>query len=585
MRFVNDKTDHAGNVIVNRFMVIVLLATLCACLAHCGGSGRYTIPPPIPDDTAPMPEPEENDYNNISYLFDRQVTEQLEQAFDLSRLTRRLVGSLKQAYNVDAFEEVPNSSWFTNRNARHRMSAEETARGPDSGAGPDTSGVWLITHAKAEGVTPGFRIKDQQGERYFIKFDPVGYSGLSTGAEVISTKFFYAAGYNVPENYIVYFHPSILKLGDEVKFTDEKGKKRFATQDDLDKLLDSVEIQPDGRIRVLASKFVPDRPVGKFFFKGTRKDDPNDFAPHQHRRELRGLRVISAWLNHYDTKAGNTLDGYHKVNGGGYIKHYLIDFGSTLGSMAQAPMQPNIGYENQFDPAAISISLINLGLFVKPYEKFEGVKYPCVGLFESNYFSPGDFKFIVPNPAFELCTVRDAFWGAKIVMSFTDEQIDAVVEQAQYPDPEAEAYVARVIKERRDMTGRYWFDLINPLDKFEIVGAADNQQQLCFEDLAIEGGLEERASTKYRYDLRVAGKRVIKSSEDINGTCIVLPDRLEQNRLSGGKTEESNEDLQWEVKIQTYRKSEESWSRWVKVHLSAQKATGRFIILGITRQE
>ncbi|NIW47138.1 MAG: hypothetical protein GWN30_21030, partial [Gammaproteobacteria bacterium] len=60
--------------------------------------------------------------------------------------------------------------------------------------------------------------------------------------------------------------------------------------------------------------------------KGIRDDDLNDVIPHQHRRELRGLRVVAAWLNHFDTKANNTLDVYVED---GYVRHYLIDFGST----------------------------------------------------------------------------------------------------------------------------------------------------------------------------------------------------------------------------------------------------------------
>jgi hypothetical protein len=177
----------------------------------------------MPDDRLNISEPKVRDYNYIKDGFDQQFTKQLEQSFDLSRQFRHLFGKPKQAYNVDAFDEVANSSWFTNRNAQNEMALGEIARGPDSGNGPDMSGNWVIKKAKAEGVTPGFHIKDPTGVRYVIKFDPIGYSELVTAAEVISTKLFYAAGYHTPENYIVEFDPAILKVGDEVKITDKHG--------------------------------------------------------------------------------------------------------------------------------------------------------------------------------------------------------------------------------------------------------------------------------------------------------------------------------------------------------------------------
>jgi len=37
-----------------------------------------------------------------------------------------------------------------------------------------------------------------------------------------------------------------------------------------------------------------------------------------------------------------------------------------------------------------------------------------------------------PNPAFQNATHRDLYWGAKIVMSFTDEITDQVVHEARY---------------------------------------------------------------------------------------------------------------------------------------------------------
>ncbi len=64
------------------------------------------------------------------------------------------------------------------------------------------SGPISIIKAKAEGVSPGFVMKDAKGEVYFVKFDIKGFPQLNTAAEVISTKFVYACGYNTPENYL-----------------------------------------------------------------------------------------------------------------------------------------------------------------------------------------------------------------------------------------------------------------------------------------------------------------------------------------------------------------------------------------------
>ena len=55
--------------------------------------------------------------------------------------------------------------------------------------------------------------------------------------------------------------------------------------------------------------------IGSFRYYGTRPDDPNDIVPHEHRRDLRGLRVFSAWVNHTDAKAINSMDMLVKENG------------------------------------------------------------------------------------------------------------------------------------------------------------------------------------------------------------------------------------------------------------------------------
>src|SRR5262249_31444917 len=47
------------------------------------------------------------------------------------------------------------------------------------------------------------------------------------------------------------------------------------------------------------------RSVGRATYAGAKDDDPNDFVPHEDRRELRAQRIMAAWLDHW-TRASRT---------------------------------------------------------------------------------------------------------------------------------------------------------------------------------------------------------------------------------------------------------------------------------------
>ena len=101
----------------------------------------------------------------------------------------------------------------------------------------------------------------------------------------------------------------------------------------------------DGSYRAIAARAVPGRPIGGFSYHGTRPDDPNDVVPHEHRRELRALKVFGAWTNLVDMKAGNTLDAVVVENGRSVVRHYLQDVGSTFGTGANGPREYDEGWE------------------------------------------------------------------------------------------------------------------------------------------------------------------------------------------------------------------------------------------------
>src|SRR5688500_15950141 len=125
--------------------------------------------------------------------------------------------TVRRAMNINTLGEVPDSSWFQNRHAVTPMSLEDLARGPNQGNGPSMDAPWAVIGAKTEGITPGFRIRDGRGDVYFLKFDPPGNHEMTTAAEVISTKFFYALGYNVPENYLAFFKRAQLRVDGKAK--------------------------------------------------------------------------------------------------------------------------------------------------------------------------------------------------------------------------------------------------------------------------------------------------------------------------------------------------------------------------------
>ena len=392
------------------------------------------------------------------------------------------------AQGVNTLGEAPDGVWYTNRHGRERMTLDALRRGPDTGKAPSMSGPWKVLSAKTEGVTPGFRMEDSRGERYMVKVDPGAYPEMATAADVIGAKFFHALGYHVPENYVVKFDRRQLIIGSSALLTDAQGKKRPINERDIDEILFDVPRDSNGRYRAVASRFLEGKPLGPFRFHGVRKDDPNDVVPHEHRRDLRGMFVFSAWLGHNDVKSLNDLDTLVQQDGLSFVKHHFIDFGAAFGSDSFTAKSPRAGnqYLFQFRPSVAQI--LTLGLYVPRWARAHYPDLPAVGHFESDIFDPELWKPNYPNPAFDNRLPDDTFWAAKQVMAFSDEEIRAIVETGQYSDPKSVDWIAKCLIARRDKIGRTYFAKVLPLDRFQV-----RDGQLAFEDLAVTVSLH-RAS-------------------------------------------------------------------------------------------
>src|SRR6185503_11566974 len=124
-------------------------------------------------DTKDIPEPRERPLGYYENIFDAQFAESFRYYTDVPRWIRAGIGNRKAAANVNALDEVPDSSWYTNRHHLVPMTTEELVRGPNQ-TPPDFRRV-IVTKAKLEGVTLGFEVKDAKGNAFVVKLDNKRY--------------------------------------------------------------------------------------------------------------------------------------------------------------------------------------------------------------------------------------------------------------------------------------------------------------------------------------------------------------------------------------------------------------------------
>jgi hypothetical protein len=400
-----------------------------------------------------------------------------------------------RAADVNTIDEVPDSSWFTNRIGARDMTVEELARGASTIPGPDPDHPWTVVSGKAEGVTPGFTFKDGRGSLFFAKVDPKGWPHLGSATDVIGSRFFYAFGYWVPQNFIARVRPEDLRLAPESRIKTPAGTRSMNAAD-LERIVAACPREPDGTIRVVASLALPGKTLGPFRYEGTRADDPNDVYPHEDRRELRALRVFCAWLDHVDSSSHNSLDTYVGAPGKGHVQHNLLDWNGILGSASDGPRERWEGNEYVLPWSSMARSALTLGIWDRAWRQVRYEPHPEVGPVEADFFRPEAWRSYYPNPAHERLRGDDALWAARIVSRFSDEAVRAIVHTGEYADPAAEAHLADVLIRRRDKVVAYYLGQLDPLCDFALEPAPAT---LRFHDLGHEAGLATDAAYEYTW--------------------------------------------------------------------------------------
>ena len=400
---------------------------------------------------------------DASGIKERELSESYD--FLLQTFASPADGAPIRAVNVNTLDEVPDSTWFTNRIGVRDLPIAEIARGPNKFESLDAQD-WVVVRGKSPGgFQAGFRAvhPGDPGQVYQLEIDPVDHPQLATGAELIGTLIYHALGYFVEDVYPIRVDPARITISDKATIRDASGQRRF-NQRDLEAILRQAARDREGRVYMSATRFLEGQALGNFEYHGTRKDDPNDIHPHEHRRELRANRVFCAWLAHDDSRAINTLNLLVAANGRKHVRHYMYDFGAILGSATRFAEPATSNHETYLDKDASFRALASLGFAVPRYLRVPRADGPpSAGAFDSTSFDPVRWKPNYANPAFSNMRADDAFWGARLVARFSNRAIRAIVDQVKFDDPRAAAHITSVLIERRDAIARVWLNGVNPV--------------------------------------------------------------------------------------------------------------------------
>jgi hypothetical protein len=431
-----------------------------------------------------------------------------------------------EAVNANSMDEVADSAWFTNRIGARPLSIEELTRGacrPEDFLHPESEedGAWIVDHGKMDGSSAGFRI-DVHGRKYLLKVDDV--PERPSAASTIGAAVYNAVGFYTSCEQIVYLRPSLLHLKPGLKYKGNFDGERPFDRAALDHIVGMAARRGD-LVRFQASRWLSGRSLGPFRYVGTRADDPNDAIPHEDRRELRGGRMLAAWLDHFDAREQNSMDVWladrpeAPDSSPGRVVHYYLDTSDCLGSAWDwEPITRRLGYSYVVDWGDIGRDFVTLGIPRRPWDRVQRVPgHENFNYFDVANFVPEEWKNEYANPAFDRMTERDAAWMARILAHFTPEMVRALASMSRFTDSSDVEYLAGVLEGRLDKILERYLTRLSPVADLRVV----DSDRLCGTDLAELRRLREPA--RFGYSARI-GARWLRVDRPRPATvCVTLP--------------------------------------------------------------
>ena len=447
-----------------------------------------------------------------------------------------------ESTNVNSFDEVPDSAWFTNKpRGEGSHDAAPGACKPEDML-PEATDVkpetWVIDHGKDNGSTLGFRIKLQDKGKYMLKADDEGLPERASAASVIGAAIYDEIGFNTSCEQVVVFKKDQLKLTPGLEVFDNEGISHPFDEAALDKALKSTTHYEGDMIRMQASKWLPGQTLGPFRYIGTRKDDPNDVIDHQHRRELRAGQVVAAWINHWDAREQNSMDVWFSANekakdsSPGHVMHYILDTSDSMGGAADPDeLARRLGHSYNFDFADVTTALLTFGIIEFPWDR--AGKLPGkekFSYFTTRDFTPDTWKPLYPNPAFLAISEHDAAWMARKLARFSPEDIERLVALGKWKNPEDAKFLTDTLEVRLKRILTRYFSKLSPLGEVRLDGT-----KICATDFARLREIGPASSFNYRVVERHGGKgMVLPAAVGEDGAVCFVPQPLVTGNFPDG---------------------------------------------------
>jgi hypothetical protein len=440
----------------SRAIVLVLLI-----LVSCAGRpARFARRAAVLDagDRAPiaMPRPRpDDDRVDVSDLYLRYA---VVGALDPSRVP--------EAGDVNALDEVPRSSWFSD---------DPSSAFPGLDEGPPRPPLTALP-APTRSLDDGLAVVDARGARFEIELDPPDRPEMRSASAAIASRLLRAVGYAAADAWAI-------DLGAD----DLVAPRAGPTAERLAAWLAPARRAADGRLRVSATRWPVGQDLGSTPASEARLDDPNDRVAHRDRRLLRAFQVVTAWLRLPSAGQRHFRDAYVGEPGRGHVAHLVTGLGGALGASRVIRPGDVVDDEAPTDPLE---QLGSLGLWRAPRVPTQ-LALPALGEIDER----APLGHATPWPPYEpadRALPGDLYWAAKRVAAVGSRAIERAVAAGRMSDPAASERLVAILRARqREVVARY-YAAVTPCEPLRL-----DEGALVLRDEALRLGLKPEERRRY----------------------------------------------------------------------------------------